>query len=226
MIDYKYKSQILNSGLCDIQKNVSKTLYTYFVSQKYNLDVSSNKIPFQDALNIDTYYEQFYPKEWKEAEKINRASYKRVKYLRGRIKSMIVYPSLFLTLTFTDDVLKSTSSKTRRDYVQRFLRNLECNYVGNIDFGKLNGREHYHAVVQVKRIDYSLWHYGAIKGEKIRLDKSSSAERLAKYVSKLTNHAIKETTKRNAIMYSRIKYTSYPDDLIPVLPCYLDKVFA
>lgn len=226
MIDYKFKSQVLNSGLCEIQKNVSKTFYTTLVSKKYDFVVSNNKIPFQDAVSISTYYEEYFSDEWKEAEKINRATYKRVKCLRSRIMSMIVYPSLFLTLTFTDDVLSKTSSKTRRDYVQRFLHDLKCNYVGNVDFGKKNGREHYHAVVQVGRIDYSLWRFGAIKGERVRLDCSSSSERLSKYVAKLTNHAIKETTKRNAILYSRIKYSSYPDDLVPVLPCYLDGAFS
>lgn len=35
---------------------------------------------------------------------------------------------------------------------------------------------------------------------------SETLEKLARYVAKLTNHAIKETTKRNAAIYSRKHY--------------------
>ena len=78
-------------------------------------------------------------------------------------------------------------------------------YVANIDFGAQNHREHYHAVIQCKKIDASSWHkYGAIFIEKVRNNGiGHDCERLSKYVSKLSNHAIKETTKRCSLLYSR-----------------------
>ena len=123
---------------------------------------------------------------------------------------------LFLTLTFTDKVLDSTSPETRRRYVSYYLKQFGVPYIANIDFGTAdayiddNGnerqgtkREHYHAVIQTDKIDLSEWHkYGAIKLEKIRASQNDNI-RLAKYVSKLTNHAIKETTKRACLIYSR-----------------------
>lgn len=75
--------------------------------------------------------------------------------------------------------------------------------MANKDFGATNGREHYHAVVLVKgKLNYSKWRYGCLNGQKIRLNGISN-EKLAKYLSKLTNHAVKETCKRSVLIYSR-----------------------
>ena len=110
----------------------------------------------------------------------------------------------FLTLTFNDSILSSTSPETRRKYVRRFLKSFNCQYVGNIDFGKRNHREHFHALIGTGKIDYSLWNtrFGAINGLKVRNSTDDKA-RLSRYIAKLTNHAIKETTKRSVIIYSR-----------------------
>ena len=145
-------------------------------------------------------------KELNEVEKICNASIQRTKRLRGRIETILSSGnSLFLTLTFTDKTLESTSAETRRKYVTRYLKSLNCMYVANIDFGAKNHREHYHAVVGLDSIDLSAWRtYGNINVQKVH---DSSIElnkkRLSKYISKLSNHAIKETTKRNALIYSR-----------------------
>ena len=108
---------------------------------------------------------------------------------------------LFLTLTFTDATLGKTTEDTRRQAVRRYLKSFGVPYVANIDYGKKNGREHYHAVIQTDHVDYAAYTYGAINGERIR-----SAEdyvKLSKYVAKLTNHAIKQTNKRQVIIYSK-----------------------
>ena len=136
-----------------------------------------------------------------EAKKINHASYERANRLKQRISQIIQKDSLFLTFTFTDDVLNKTSSDTRKTYVVRFLKSFGVPYVANVDFGSKNGREHYHAILQMPSINLTQWKYGALNGKIVR--NSTDDVKLAKYISKLTNHAIKETTKRQAIIYSR-----------------------
>lgn len=136
-----------------------------------------------------------------EAKKINHASYERAIRLKQRISKIIQKDSLFLTFTFTDDVLHRTSADTRKQYVRRFLSSFEVPYVANVDFGFKNGREHYHAILQMPRINLTQWKYGGLNGKIVR--NSTDDVKLAKYISKLTNHAIKETTKRQAIIYSR-----------------------
>ena len=120
--------------------------------------------------------------------------------------------AVFGTLTFRDDVLNTTSVQTRRRYVQRWLY-LNClDYVANIDFGEKNHREHYHFVAVPfslqQKIDCSDWikTYGAVKIEPIGTTKDDESRTL-KYLTKLTSHAIKESTgKQYSLIYSREKW--------------------
>ena len=110
---------------------------------------------------------------------------------------------IFLTMTFTDIVLNETSYDSRRRYVREYLKSQGDYYIANIDFGEKNDREHYHAVILADKVDYSPWHkYGAIKGQRVNVS-VEDAKRLSKYVSKLTNPAIKETTKQHRVIYGR-----------------------
>ena len=158
-----------------------------------------------------------------ECYKMVSADVQRKKRLRQRVTRIMEKGSTyFITLTFNEDALKSTDSKTRRTYVARFLKSVSDDYVGNVDFGKLNGREHYHAVIHSDKLDYIQYQYtnrfGWICGEceqfadwsklgfysiKSCGKSDKDKQKLAWYVSKLTNHAVKETTKRNALIYSR-----------------------
>ena len=108
----------------------------------------------------------------------------------------------FVTLTFNDDTLQSTSRESRRRYVARFLKTVAPCYVANIDFGKENGREHYHAVIMGKKPYMDAWNcYGFSNAKTIGSE--DDAAPLSKYVAKLTNHAIKETTQQCYMIYSR-----------------------
>ena len=145
----------------------------------------------------------------KECRKINDASYHRVKRLKETINYIIKRydKSFFITLTFKDNVLNSTSEETRKRYVTRYLKQYNC-YVANVDYGEKNGREHYHAVVglrgDVDKInEYWEKKYGFVCVEPINVKQENNDVKLAKYVAKLSNHAIKETNKRKAVMYSR-----------------------
>lgn len=140
-----------------------------------------------------------------EGLRINNARYHRISRLRKRVESIVYYNgfSYFLTLTFTNDSLNKLSEKTRRRYVHYYLKSISNNYVANIDYGKRNHREHYHAVVQCDYIDSKLWKYGNLDFERINIFNDSSTDKLSNYVAKLVNHAIKETNKRSVIIYSR-----------------------
>lgn len=128
---------------------------------------------------------------------------KRNQRLRKRISKIIQSDSLFLTFTFTDKVLASTTEDTRQRYVRYFMNTISNNYVANIDYGGKFGREHYHAVCIVSgKVDYTAWKYGALNGVRVR--KGSSPLALAKYVNKLVYHATKDTTTQK-IIFSRQK---------------------
>lgn len=107
---------------------------------------------------------------------------------------------VFITLTFTNDILNSTTPQTRRRYVARFLKE-NCNsYVANIDYSPKKGREHYHAIIDCP-ISMEDWKInGFAFTERIR--KHTTSRKIANYINKLTLHAFKvEDTPR--LIYSR-----------------------
>lgn len=164
------------------------------------------------------------PAEFKACQQIYNNSRKKVKTLKKHIRNWMKKGNVyFLTLTFTDDILSSTLPKTRRDYVLRFLGSLDCYYAANIDFSD-SGREHYHAVIctgielsasiiQVNEknvVRYSIqdqWEARAgflhCQGPICSDEDFGDSERLAKYVAKLSNHALKASALSNSILYSR-----------------------
>lgn len=97
-----------------------------------------------------TRLEGIYPPELLQvARNLDSSNYQRFKRVFDRTNEYVkAGEGVFLTLTFKDDALKATS-QTRRVNVSRTLRDLSCEYVGNIDFGTETEREHYHALVRL-----------------------------------------------------------------------------
>ena len=169
------------------------------------LNAYKERYPNEENLcNRILFHFQYFNRETVEAGCINSSIYKRKKRLQDFIKLMIDnYKPIFITLNFKDATLESTSEDTRKQYVRKFLKKYCSMYVANIDYGSKNEREHYHAVVVPKtKIDFKDWHkFGCVYIEHIR--QSSSEEKLSKYITKLSNHALKETNRKNLVIYSR-----------------------
>lgn len=192
------KSQLLNSYKYDLYLKCRLANYSMYCANNFSDKTFNENLRYYldyDLLNDLTL------EEFNCCEKIYNSFRKRQSRLKKRIENMILNSnSLFLTLTFTDGVLSSTSFETRKKYVLRFLNSLECAYVGNVDYGSRNGREHYHCVVCCNNVSCNDWFYGAINFKRI-VNKNSLV--LAKYVAKLTNHSLKSSTKNSNIIYSR-----------------------
>ena len=238
--NYAIKSTILEQYSSDLEI-VRKYKRAEYLQEKYQSEKALRELPqvyrpqglqLMSQSDID-----FFRKYIAEGEKIKSKSiylfnecYKMVsadvqrkKRLRQRVERIMEKGSTyFLTLTFNDDTLSNTDVKTRRTYVARFLKSISDDYVGNVDFGKLNGREHYHAVIYSYKLDdiqyqytnrygwicsiceqFSEWSKLGFYSIKSCGKDEKDKQKLAWYVSKLTNHAVKETTKRNALIYSR-----------------------
>lgn len=202
MANYEFKAHVLNdySEVLKLQREHSRLVY---------LDTYTDvKIDAQYKETVNEMVSYFFDDDealqiWREAERINLAYYARVKRLKDRISSMLREGRCyFLTLTFSDDTLERVSAKTRRRYVTYFLKSLSDTYVANIDFGSQNQREHYHAVVMADGVDMSAWDcFGFSKAQKIASEDDYTP--IAKYISKLTNHAVKATTNGCRAIYSK-----------------------
>lgn len=192
--NYVLKAQALKCGLVPIAKNYIQTINRAIYQANMSDALLDKLIEEHEALQKNELYV--------ESCKIVKAEKNRATRLNKKMSELLTKTCIFLTLTFTDDTLASTSAETRRRYVHYYLKSQSDHFVANIDFGAKNGREHYHAVVQAEMVEIESWRkYGALNVKKIRTTSNPIA--LSKYVAKLTNHAIKETTKRTAIIYSR-----------------------
>lgn len=139
------------------------------------------------------------------AQRLQKSKKDKTSKVKKKIEDLVKSGNaIFITLTFTDDTLQKTSVETRRRYVSRYLKANSKNYVANIDFGAKNGREHYHAVVD-KDIKFESWYkYGAINVERVRTQEDDLT-RVARYVSKLSYHALK-VIDAPRLIYSRTTY--------------------
>lgn len=163
-----------------------------------------NDYSFQDLENeIKEFVNLYGYTTLKVANNLNRASYYRTARLKERIREAVLSGSAwFITITFSPETLAKTNEKTRRVYVSRWLRSLTPFYVANIDYGLKNEREHYHAVITSDKRPPKSWSYGFVDILKVKTTETDT-KRVSKYISKLTNHAIKNTTKSKRIIYSR-----------------------
>lgn len=203
--DYELKSYLLKTGL---YKEFKKALFDTFWFEVLEKKFDSNINSFKSSAEAYHFLEDLsltLPNEFKECYRMKRAEHSRSIRLNKKINDIILNgDSLFLTLTFRDDVLESTNEDTRRRYVARWLKENGLKYVANIDFGKKNEREHYHAVILVNhKLDYTSWPYGALNGQKITNSNISTPYKLKNYINKLVNHALKDTARQVRLIYSR-----------------------
>jgi hypothetical protein len=134
---------------------------------------------------------------WTYAYKDFRNTLSRSRRLRKRIEFMLNYPSVFfVTLTLAREYSFEYVCKC----VKKFLSPFEF-YVANPDWGKLNGRLHWHCVLVSDFIDHNWWKLGNI--DFVRVKGFGSSSRLSKYVTKLSRHALKDSVQRQKILYSR-----------------------
>lgn len=209
-INYEYKAYVLREHNELIKRYKRAKLNEYCNDLYFNDGVitktflSENKESVND-LEFDCFLNGTF-KELHEVQKIYNANIQRTKRLRKRIEKMLLtYSCLFITLTFNDETLSNTTSEQRRKAVVKYLKLFNAPYIANIDFGSQNQREHYHCLIGCDNIDLTKWRkYGNINVQRVRNRSiNNDKTRLAKYICKLTNHAIKETTKRSCCIYSR-----------------------
>lgn len=131
--------------------------------------------------------------------------------------------AIFLSMSFNDATMQKTNAETRKRYIKNFLKNETAQYIANIDYGAKKGREHYHAIIKANTLtsDYLMryyekyeiiknyinikaYKYGNIKADFIGKNYGfkNDAE-IKKTAINLYNHAIKETTNNNKLIYSR-----------------------
>lgn len=191
MFTYKEKSHALSVGIDKAQRKLSRAIF-------------HGRLNIMELLELQKQFDEVHGQgSFKLGLALNQSRYKRKQRVQDRITYMIFQGACFLTMTFAQSVLDSTSEDTRRQYVRRWLKAFSTNYVANIDYGGKKGREHYHAVVMCDYVDVpSSWLGGFMNAKQIYRS-HDNIQAISKYIAKLTNHALKQNAQLKRIIYSK-----------------------
>jgi len=215
--------ELLESGLPSLIRKCNLSFYKEF----YKIDFFKNDIPVNQARQI---IDQIPQQDYDDSMRIINNNKNKTNRIRKRIETMLIqlkfYDNLkayFITLTWSDKTLENTNEYTRHQKIYRTLKNIPgvIDYVANIDYGKENEREHYHGIILVnenfetKKTKVNNLYFKSMpvwdKNGFSRLDeiKVPNDKALSKYINKLTNHAKKDTTKKQRVIYC--KDAKYPE---------------
>ena len=193
------RESVVENGLCNLVKSLSWEIYSN------NLETDAKTILLNSGYNLE---------EINMALKVNNSWFNKCYRIKKRIikmeneKQKDNLKMFFATFTFNDETLKKNSKESLKTYVRRFLKDYCIDYLANVEYGKKNGRIHFHAVCIAKDVlPYNIWYeehkYGALVVEHCRFDEKTTEKRLSKYINKLSLHAIKDTTGMKRIITCR-----------------------
>ena len=185
MKNLELKKELLASGLYQELRKIER--YNYILDKKYSCGIISFDDYCNSFVDIGSYLDDI---TWSAFNQLYNSRRQRVRRTRKIIEFLLKKDCLFVTLTFNNNTLLSTNTNTRRRYVKNYLDSLGVDYFANKDFGKKNGREHYHCIVQTNFLQHYNYNLGNID---FRLCNNNSLV-LSKYLQKLTLHALKNTT--------------------------------
>lgn len=217
---------ISSHGFHEIEKSLSRYYYELADYEENGVLPKHTPLILPEFIgDFLGYVQAVHKAEWDSAIRSNKNYYKRSRRYFDKVRWILENHEtvVFVTLTFTDEALKRTSELTRRRQVAYALKGCCADYIGNIDYGKKNGREHYHALVTSEfnpkqwkygnvQVDYvkskGIWSHvrqkeGLSESEAIQYNLNANARALAKYTAKLGNHGVKDTTRRKRALYSR-----------------------
>lgn len=162
--------------------------------------------------------------EYKCCEQLRKSRSKQRQEIKAQLKFWINqnYEITFNTYTLNDETLNTYISDIDKlqNNLTRLLSKYTLDYIGNIDYGKINGRIHFHVLEAHKTIQEEIinnnrhititpihieWQkYGFSNGERITY-RDTSYEKLCGYLAKISNHSIKVKKKR---LFKK-KYSEY-----------------
>lgn len=144
--------------------------------------------------------------------------YCKVSRIKKRLVYLLTYTKYhyFVTFTFDNNIINKCD-RTKRDLIKNTLNNFSADilYILNVDYGSQTEREHYHCIVGTNddndfnsylKLTYPCFSHC----QHIRLN-SNDIKKVSKYINKLSNHCIKDSTKNKRIVYNFKGYDSITD---------------
>lgn len=153
-------------------------------------------------------------------ERILKNRYAKVSRIKKRFVYLIVKYKYhyFCTFTFDDDLIEKCD-RTKRDLIKSSLMSFDSDvsYILNVDYGSKTEREHYHCIVATNNPTNLRQHlkeiYPCRSGCKFVSTSSNDIKRLSKYINKLSNHCIKDSTKGKRLVFNFKGYDAFKPPL-------------
>lgn len=142
-------------------------------------------------------------------DKIINARYCKISRIKKRLLYMFTHRKYIYFVTFTfDNETITKCDRTKLDSIKNSLKSFSSDIliIMNRDFGKRNDREHFHCLVGTDNNSDILQHICSCYKSRFNVERVSretkDLKKLSKYINKLTNHCVKDTTHRFRMYYN------------------------
>lgn len=154
-------------------------------------------------------------------DKIINARYCKISRIKKRLLYLFSHRKYIYFVTFTfDDELLLKCDRTKLDKIKHSLKSFSDDIliIMNRDFGKLNDREHFHCIVGTDSENDLIKHIKNYYNCRFNVEhvshETTNLKKLSKYINKLVNHCVKDTTHRFRMYYNfkgfdNLDYTYY-----------------
>lgn len=242
MKNKEIKSKMLNNGKFKELRQIDKNLYKQAqISLKdfINTNSENEKIASYSELIqwllFNTSIEDISLKELESYMQMTKAKANKRNRIRNQVKYYTdrEYKLVFATFTFDDEAIK-LDSKYRKELITRALNKNKniIDYIGNIDYGLVNEREHYHYIlvlskqfnpdieIRTNTTNGEYTKYQSVENLEINYKKGNVTYELIKaneqdyqkvqyYLAKLTLHALKREKFEKMIYKRESPYQEY-----------------
>lgn len=183
----------------------------YFLENEVIRYNQSKYKAFKNSLN----YNQI-----QKLDNILKARYNKISRIKRRFVYLITNYRYhyFCTFTFDNDLI-SKCDRTKRDIIKNSLLSFDSDikYILNVDYGSKTEREHYHCLIATNNNANLRQHlkefYPCRSGCEYISTSSDDIKRLSKYINKLSNHCIKDSTKGKRIVFNFKGYDTFKPPL-------------
>lgn len=124
---------------------IRRLRYKYKRDGNQKADRQLDSVLWYSVPVVYTDYESGIKRAAVEHEKFRKRKYRYFRYCAEMVETFADSELCLFTLTF-DDSIETTTPRTRKRYATAYLNSVCDDYIACVDYGKENGREHYHAV--------------------------------------------------------------------------------
>lgn len=232
------KRDLLTNGRYQEINNLKKQFYkdTGIGLDQYIRESENSDFAMYEVLNqIDWLSAAVMPLELRCLNQLQDARRQKGYRIKEQLKYYIIrgYKLVFATFTFNDESIKQDEIYLKK-HIYRLLNKCPdiVDYIGNVDYGEENERIHYHYIlvmnkdfipeIKVRSQNHNgkYQKFNSVENINIKYKKGYTTyeligtdiddyERVTKYITKLTLHAIKKTTENKLITKRQSPYHKY-----------------